>query len=601
MSSIETSQIKLHLQMDMRHVLNPYQFDLAWTGGALWPDATLEEARAFSQVQCIVKKYNNAPDPAPGPCKAALEKFTAVNRRCGEWEYDPRSSLDDLLMGEFKQALYRFYYRDGDGGSIISGLDQLIGKGKVGKGNSVMSRYPDFYTKVFDGPHSTTSDDLKFAWDHAVNSNPHWRNAEATRQNRYGTFTVAGNKLSFVNKNVDVARCISKEPIINMWFQLGLGEVLQDRLKEVLDIDLSYQPFENGEQARLGSLDGSFATIDLESASDSISMRMLRYVMPREWLVWLELLRSPKCNLPGNRNVSLEMVSTMGNGFTFPLETVIFGCVVSSVYRLLGIPLGIKKGHSRQHAGVKNFGVFGDDIIVKTDAYRWVVRLLELLGFSVNVKKTFVKGPFRESCGQDWFNGQPCRPVFIKRLNSAQDIYVAINTLNRWSAMTKLYLPSLVGWLRSLIATSSPTVPCDEVDTAGIHVPSDLAREVRRGPHGEWNYRKDSPIVSCVDLNVCQKAGEFDLRRVQDKLALRLSKSDRKVNLGGLHVSFIGGYLLGGKLTERNDTVDYRTEHAITPHWDYNPDTFVVGGCRPKRSKYYAFADWSSAVRINLS
>lgn len=601
MSSIESSQLKLHLSQDMQHILDPYQLRSTLAGCALWSDATLDQARAWSQLQCIVKKYNDKPEPAEGPCKAALEKFIAVNRRCGEWKLDLRSSLDELLIGEVKASLYSFWFGDGGGGSIVGGLEQIIASGRVGKGNSVLSRFPDFFTKMFDGPHSTTSADLKFAWDRTVFANPHWRNAERTRQSRYGTKIVAGNQLSFVNKNVDVARCISKEPIINMWFQLGFGSVLESRLQEVFGISLSTQPKENGEQARLGSLDGSFCTIDLESASDSIGLSMLEQILPREWLAWLKMFRSPKCRLPGNRDVSLEMISTMGNGFTFPLETVIFSCVVHAVYRLLAIPLGVHPGsRTRIHRGVKNFGVFGDDIIVVKPAFRWVVRLLELLGFSVNSKKTFVEGPFRESCGEDWFNGQPCRPVYIKRLGTAQDIYVAINTLNRWSAMTKLPLRSTIGWLRSLVSTEAPLVPWDEGDTAGIHVPSDLVREVRRGPHGEWQYRKDTPRpVSIVVDN--QKWHRLGTRGVLDNVTRELAKKGRKANFGGLHVSFIGGYIRGGRIIERTDSVTYATEHTVTPCWDYNPDTFVVGGCRPPHSSYYGFAEWSSAVRANLS
>jgi hypothetical protein len=251
------------------------------------------------------------------------------------------------------------------------------------------------------------------------------------------------------------------------------------------------------------------------------------------------------------------------------------------------------------HRGVKNFGVFGDDIIVVKPAFRWVVRLLELLGFTVNSKKTFVEGPFRESCGQDWFNGQPCRPVYIKRLSTAQDVYVAINTLNRWSAMTKLYLPNTVQWLQSLVSSVAPRVPWDEVDTAGIHVPSDLAQEVRRGPHGEWYYRKDVPVIASTDCSSVDSNG--GMRPGLDKLASRLSRVNRKVNMGGLFVSFIGGYLRGGRLLERAETVTYRTESAMSPYWDYNPDTLVYGGCRPPQSENFGFAEWSSAVRINLS
>ena len=616
MYAIATSQLMIHLLSDLK-VLDEHQGRISLNGGPLWPDATVDQARAWSLVRNLIKKYNDEPEPSVGACEAALTKFLAVNKRCESFEVKSSSWLDDLLLGELRKELNSYWFTDAHGSSVCDNYVELVSRGGVGKGSAVDSREPDFYTKLFDSRLACTNQGLMDTWRQTVCLNPHWRNAETVRQIRYGSRIVAGNKLSFVNKNVDTARCISKEPVINMWFQKGLGEKLSDRTKHLYGIDLETQPLYNGKLAEYGSAYGRFATIDLESASDSLGLRMLEQVLPKQWYNLLLKLRSPICVLPKGRCV-LNMAGTMGNGFTFPLQTALFTCIVSAVYRLIGVPLknGADLNGSVACADFRNldtsrkvprlFGVFGDDIIVVTEAYSWVKRLLELLGFVLNEQKTFVEGPFRESCGYDWFQGQPCRAVYLKRLRTAQDIYVAINTLNRWSAMTKLYLPATVGYLRSAVTTTAPRVPCDEDDTAGIHVPSDLAQGTRRGVFGIWKYRKDAPVPVTVSL-VGEGITARVIRRTRDLSIF----DDRKINHGGAHIAFLAGYIRGnvekttltceGKITVRQQSVTYVTKHMTTPCWDYDPKFIIMDASRPRRSEYFDFAAWSAAVRLNLS
>jgi len=100
----------------------------------------------------------------------------------------------------------------------------------------------------------------------------------------------------------------------------------------------------------------------------------------------------------------LEKFSSMGNGFTFELETLIFSAAVSAVYEMKGL--------------VCTFGVdasvYGDDIIVRTEAAADVIAALKYIGFTTNSDKTFLNGYFRESCGGDYFNGVPVRGYYMK-------------------------------------------------------------------------------------------------------------------------------------------------------------------------------------------
>lgn len=570
----------------------------------LWPGMSLEQVRAYFQYKAIVKKYNDDPMPNKTACERAQAKFLRINDQCAGWTLNLTDALDDLLIGEFRQAVYQFFFL-ADQGNIFGSLDALWHRGGAGPGASVDSRGYDFYTKLFDGPLSSTKESLLLSWKAAARKHPLWANAERTRSTRYTDRVVEGNKLSFVNKNVDVARCISTEPMVNMWYQKGAGDAIEDRLRKVFGVDLSNQPDINGELARIGSLDGSYATIDLESASDSIAIKMLEATCPREMVDWLKALRSPYCKVPRKGRVALNMIATMGNGFCFPLQTMLFCCVVRSVYRLLGLPE--RAGNLEFDPRGKNFGVFGDDIIVRTEAVRWVVRLLNLLGFKVNESKTFVEGPFRESCGQDWYLGHYVRAVYIKRLRTAQDIYVAINTLNRWSACSGIRLQWTMAELGKHISCAAPLVPPDEADTAGIQVPLTMVPVVRRGMYGIIKYRKDSPMP----LQILVKGTSiYDVHVSEEKLPAS-QRVGRRVNLAGLLMTFLGGYLTGwtGGISIRQDAVRYQTKHCITPCWDYFPrrgvqtDIAWTVSCRPNRlleTHVADFADWSSAVTSNI-
>jgi hypothetical protein len=116
--------------------------------------------------------------------------------------------------------------------------------------------------------------------------------------------------------------------------------------------------------------------------------------------------------------VRLEKFSSMGNGYTFELETITFAAIAMSVCHdcVLG----------------RDVHVFGDDIIVPSRHATEVCELLSLLGFSLNVKKTFLEGSFRESCGGDYYDGVGVRPYQLKESpNEPQQIIAFANGLRR--------------------------------------------------------------------------------------------------------------------------------------------------------------------------
>jgi hypothetical protein len=216
------------------------------------------------------------------------------------------------------------------------------------------------------------------------------------------------SKLSFVPKNAKSFRSICTEPGLNVLVQLGLGRVMDRRLA-AFGIDIHDQTV-NQRRALEGSLTGALATLDLSSASDTISTELVYELLPLDWACLLDRVRSKKVLLPDGKVIRQEKFSSMGNGFTFPLETLIFWSLAASCCE------------SDAEATA-----FGDDLIVPTYAYDLLTEVLRCAGFLVNQTKSFHKGPFRESCGKDYFSGTDVRPYYASKWVSGQSLFVLHN------------------------------------------------------------------------------------------------------------------------------------------------------------------------------
>jgi hypothetical protein len=212
---------------------------------------------------------------------------------------------------------------------------------------------------------------------------------------------VRGNRFTTVPKDCEKDRGICIEPSLNVFYQLGYGRVMRGRLKKI-GIDLKDGQLKHRQVACAASKDRSFCTIDLSNASDTICRNLVSLLLPEKWQRVLFDLRSSRTEIEGRWHL-LEKFSSMGNGFTFELETLLF----------LSIILGLSSDDHKLSAG-RNVFVYGDDIIVPTNRSKDVIAALSFFGFEVNKRKTFVDGPFKESCGGDYFDGLDVRPYYLK-------------------------------------------------------------------------------------------------------------------------------------------------------------------------------------------
>lgn len=222
--------------------------------------------------------------------------------------------------------------------------------------------------------------------------------------------------LSFVPKSFKGSRCIVTEPVLNSFVQLGIGDYITERLRSI-GLDLSKQEQKNKSLAMMASLTGDLATLDLSSASDTISKGIVEHLLPPDWVDLLSSTRTGSVRLPDGRTLFLNKFSSMGNGFTFPLETLIFYALAWACCE------------SRKNL----VNCYGDDLIVPVEYVGLVRKVLRSAGFLLNGDKSYWEGPFRESCGGDYLKGIDIRPVYVKDRISCYDAFRIHNAfVNRW-------------------------------------------------------------------------------------------------------------------------------------------------------------------------
>lgn len=221
---------------------------------------------------------------------------------------------------------------------------------------------------------------------------------------------VRGNRFTTVPKTSLTDRSIAIEPSINVFFQLAYGRSLRERLMGSHGWNLDTAQSVHRLMVKDASVSREFATLDLSNASDTVSRVLVKLLLPHDWHEVLSFLRSPVTSgvlsptgKPGC--AVLEKFSSMGNGYTFELETVLFSAIAIYCSRL--------KGYDGRLG--KDVFVFGDDIIIKDDVTKDLTAMLAFLGFRVNDEKSFSGlSPFRESCGADFYNGVDVRPAYLK-------------------------------------------------------------------------------------------------------------------------------------------------------------------------------------------
>jgi hypothetical protein len=377
---------------------------------------------ALRQLSALFQKNKDrAGTDANSRKKAAILKFYASERKCRRT--NKRLAYYSTHMGRMPDGVQsvvhsarKIIYEILGELSHINLVKVIDGSG-FGPGatfSSTTSEHSNLYYKI-GGPHAVTADALPYlkVWLHYWDA---WKGTLISENSTYEV--VEGNRITTVPKTAVIDRTIAIEPSLNVFMQKGVDTYLKKRLRR-FGVTLDNQE-RNHTPARDGSQRPNYsATVDLSSASDCVSIGVMRLLFPTDWLELLNSLRSPAYLIPseGNTFAQYEKFSSMGNAFTFPIETIIFYAVSKACTIYAG-------------GNLEPLRVYGDDIIIDPRAYCMLTECLEFLGFSVNLDKSFVFGNFRETCGADFYSGVDLRPVYVRNIPiNDQEVYNLFNRL----------------------------------------------------------------------------------------------------------------------------------------------------------------------------
>lgn len=206
---------------------------------------------------------------------------------------------------------------------------------------------------------------------------------------------VDSNRMVMVPKNSKIHRMISAEPTMNGFVQQSVGRYIRRRLKK-FGVDLDDQTI--NQVLAFQALADGLSTIDLSMASDTLCTNLVKLLLPEDWFSALDAMRSRKSTFLGKTYV-LSKFSSMGNSFTFELESLIFWALTSATVN----------NEDRKIA------VYGDDIVVHNEDYARVCSTLTWAGFKLNATKSYTfPSRFYESCGKHYFDLEDVTPTYQK-------------------------------------------------------------------------------------------------------------------------------------------------------------------------------------------
>lgn len=275
-------------------------------------------------------------------------------------------------------------------------------------------------------------------------------------------------RMTFVPKSFKSVRAISPNTVIGSLYTDGIGRMITRRLKAA-GLDISSLQATHRDLARLASLNGELATCDQSSASDNITSRLVELLLPRDWVDALSLGRIDRVTLPSGAETHLESFCTMGIGYTFPLQTLIFYALAKGIDYQFNAERGL-------------VSCYGDDLIFPSANMPFFERLCSHLGLVINADKSFSSGGFRESCGGDYYRGMDVRPFQPKWVSSdccdktqilALSYYLFNGFRRRWDdtdiSSTLLILKA---YIRSLSGQRVHICPRDFSENSGVLVNS---------------------------------------------------------------------------------------------------------------------------------
>lgn len=292
------------------------------------------------------------------------------------------------------------------------------------------------------------------------------------------------SRCKFVPKSYKSYRTIAMEPHQLMFYQQGvmrsLDRLFQRELRRRIDL---HDQSRNRRLAQLGSRDGRYATIDLSSASDSVSLRLVRQWFKRtKCYKDIMTLRSGKMLLDDNL-INVPWYAGMGSALCFPIECLVFAAQCEATIRAAGVD-----------PTYSHYCVYGDDIVIESEFAIPLIERLQRNGFLPNREKSFFGGPFREACGGEYFYGEDVTSLKIGRKftsNLATPnsysclISMANSCFSRGLWVTRKYIISLLKRVEDLYLPWTNDVKVlhdDEISSARLYTPTEYSETSTYSP-----------------------------------------------------------------------------------------------------------------------
>ena len=332
-------------------------------------------------------------------------------------------------------------------------------------------------------------------------------------------------KLTAVPKTQSTPRLIAEEPTCMQYMQQAIMVPLVKHLEAspLVGPLIGFTDQEpNRWMARIGSEDGSLATLDLSEASDRVGNWIVEEVFSNFpfLLEAIQATRSRSVRLPSGEVIQLQKFASMGSALTFPVEACIFLAITMEAV-LRSQRRQINRRTVRSLADTVR--VFGDDIIVPVDCAETVIESLELFGFKVNRRKSFWNGWFRESCGEEFWAGHDVSVVRSRREipQSRRDVkeLIAMVEMRNHFAKSEVdyaslidildtHLEGLLGYFPWVLETSPLLGRIHksglyQIDTVGRHHHAPLARGWVVRPVIPSNEANDmAALLKCLSVTI---------------------------------------------------------------------------------------------------
>lgn len=246
----------------------------------------------------------------------------------------------------------------------------------------------------------------KYEYSHLLerDAGESWHTLRIDRASIHSAVYDVRESIGLVNvpKKFNKKRPVTPYTTVSVFLSLAVGDYMVERLK-LHGLDITKLQSSHRKVVRWISKPGSkYGTADLKAASQSITKSHALALLPYDWYKLIKLFHQPTTTYAvESRSYHSETLLGMGSGITFPLQTLLFYCVVDAI--------------REEVLGKSGFvSCYGDDLIYPIAIHRHVQHVFGKLGWIINEDKTFMSGLFRESCGEDRFAGHYVRPFSIE-------------------------------------------------------------------------------------------------------------------------------------------------------------------------------------------